>query len=462
MSELSISRVDWWRAAPARVEDSRVPFAALMTFTFILIIAPQTFLPVLGTFRIAMLAGVVAITAHLAGRFVRQQPLMIVTPEMSTAAWLVEWAIVTVPFSYWPGGSVSFLTGLYFKTLAVFWLLANVVNTLPRLRAIAWGLALMSAPLALTGISNYLSGAFVAQAPGVRDAVNRIKGYDAPLALNPNDLALILNLIIPLAVALFLSTQKPAARVTLAALIALAAVAVIFTFSRAGFLTLGAMFAIYVWKFRRRQHARWVWGAFVLALACAPFLPSGYTDRITTIFSVESDPTGSAQARWADTQAAFRLVLQHPVIGAGIGQNVLALNEERGPAWKEVHNVYLEYAVELGLPGLTLFLLLVAYSLRSTTFAQRSSGVPRFQGSGVPGFLSSNVPKFESRNRGTSEPRNPGTPELRDLFYIAEGIQISLLAFTVAAVFHPGGYQFGFYYFAGLAAATRVIGEAGA
>lgn len=397
-----------------------------MVFTFILIIAPQTFVPVLGVFRIAMFAGVVAIGAHVVDRFLRHEPVTSRTREMSVAAALVAWAIVTVPFSYWPGGSVAFLTGLYFKTLAVFWLLGNVVSTVGRLRAIAWGLTLMSAPLALTGINNFLAGAFLTQAPGVRVSVNRIVGYDAPLALNPNDLALILNLIIPLGVALFLLTESAVKRAVLAALVGLTAVAVIFTFSRAGFLTLCTLFAMYLWKLRRRREATWMWVALVVAMACTPLLPSGYSDRITTILSVESDPTGSAQARWSDTKAALRIVSRNPIVGAGIGQNVLALNEERGPAWKAVHNVYLEYAVELGLPGLTLFLMLLIYSVRSAVFAQQ---------------------------------RAAGSPALRDLGYLAEGIQISLFAFVVAAMFHPGGYQFGFYYFAGLATATRAIAE---
>jgi putative inorganic carbon (HCO3(-)) transporter len=416
----------WWRVASEPVEDSRLPFVALMTFTFILVIAPQTFVPVLGVFRIALLTGLVAIATHLLGRFIRRQPLMVWSREMSTAACLVAWAVVTVPFGHWPGGSAAFLTGIYFKTVAVFWLLGNVVNTLPRLRAIVWGLSLMSAPLALTGISNFLSGAFVVVTPGVQAVVNRIQGYDAPLAQNPNDLALLLNLMIPPAVALFLSARKPALRAILLAIITLSVVAVIFTFSRAGFLTLGAMFAIYAWKLRRRPESPWIWTALVVALALTPLLPSGYTDRITTIFNVESDPTGSSQARWADTKAAFRILVRNPVIGAGVGQNVLALNEERGAAWKEVHNVYLEYGVELGLPGLTLFVMLLIFSLQSTMFAQRQA---------------------DRLSAG------------RDLFYLAEAIQVSLLAFCVAGMFHPGGYQFAFYYFAGLATATRLVAE---
>ena len=90
---------EWWRAAPAPVADSRLPFVALMAFTFILILAPQTFFPVLGKFRIAMIAAVVAIASHVANRFVQGRSLSSGTREMSTAACLAAWATVTVPFS---------------------------------------------------------------------------------------------------------------------------------------------------------------------------------------------------------------------------------------------------------------------------------------------------------------------------------------------------------------------------
>ena len=47
------------------------------------------------------------------------------------------------------------------------------------------------------------------------------------------------------------------------------------------------------------------------------------------------------------------------------------------------------------------------------------------------------------------------TPESRERLHFAQGIQISLLTFAVAAVFHPSAYQFYFYYFCGLAVALR-------
>lgn len=429
---------EWWRSdivvdsgypttastgAGSKTEDSAVPFWALMAFTFVLLIAPQTFFPVLAPLRLALLTAGAAVVTHVVNRFMYRQPVTIRTREMWITACLLGWAIVTTPLSYWPGGSVSFLLGVYFKTLVIFWLLGNTVSTLGRLRQAAWGLSLIGVPLAATGVMNFLSGSFV-QAGG---EVRRIVGYDAPLTENPNDLALMLNLILPLSVALFLMNRKPVLRGILLGIIALDVLAVIVTFSRAGFLVLATTFVMYVWKLRKLPERSWAVAALVLGLLCIPLLPSSYMDRLSTITDIKSDPTGSAQARWSDTVSAVSFVARNPIIGAGVGVNDLALNQERGPLWRVIHNVYLEYAVELGIPGLILFLLLLVACLGSAAFVQR---------------------------------RSAGVGTFRELFCIAEGIQISLIGFAVAGLFHPGGYNFYFYYLAGLAVAARTVYEA--
>src|SRR5439155_18025264 len=148
-----MSRAEWWRtdrAAQPRPRSERIviaeapsmvgsalPFWGLMAFTFVLLLAPQTVFPVLATVRIALVIGAATIAAHLLDRFMRRQPVAPLTRGMRIAAGLAGLAIVTVPLSYWPGGSVAFLLDVYFKPLAVFWLLANTVTTLPRLRQVA-------------------------------------------------------------------------------------------------------------------------------------------------------------------------------------------------------------------------------------------------------------------------------------------------------------------------------------
>jgi O-antigen ligase len=413
---------DWWRpvaAQPPR-EGGRLAFRALMAFTFIMVLAPQTYLPFLRPLRIALLAALLGILARLVDSALNGRPLSVGGREMTLAALLLGWAVVTLPLSYWPGGSASLLTDMYFKTVAIFWLIANAVDTLPRLRRMAWGLAWMAVPLSLTGIRNFLSGVFIAAG----DPVKRIGGYEAGLTQNPNDLALMLNTILPLTVALLATSRSLLTRAALLGIAALQVAAVVVTFSRSGFLTLATIGAVYLWRLVRRGHvlrAAALLSAAALALALAP---AGHLGRLATIGDIDSDPTGSAQARWRDTVAATQFVLAHPFTGAGLGMNTLALNEVRGPAWTMVHNVYLEYAADLGLPGLVLFLWLLLSCLRRARRARL---------------------------------RAQGAPELDSLAALGGGIEAALIGFAVAAFFYPVAYHFYFYYLAGLAVAAGTL-----
>jgi putative inorganic carbon (hco3(-)) transporter len=408
------------RGAPA--PESPLPFRALMAFTFILLLAPQSFLPFLAPLRIALVTAVLAVATYALDRYLRRQPVLKPSREIGITGCLLVWIVLTLPFSYWPGGSLAFLLDVYLKTLLVFWLLGHVVSSLPRLRQIAWGLTLMAVPLAVSGFKSFVSGGFMRE-----DALHRIAGYTAPLTENPNDLALMLNLILPLSVALLVTSRGAAARSALLAFIGLDAIAIIVTFSRAGFLTLAVTLATYMSMLLRRRQRGGALLIVVLALAAAPFLPSSYLGRLATITDIEADSTGSAQERWSDMVAAVKYAAHHPVVGAGLGMNALAMNEARGATWKEVHNVYLQYAVELGLPGLILFLMLLAGCIKGVREKER-----------------------ECAHSGASA----------ELGHFAAGIRVSLTAFAVAAMFHPAGYQFYFYYIAGLAMAVRHMGLA--
>lgn len=425
---------EWWRpdlsvendgrpavsAAVPPAAASAVPFWALMGFSIVAFLAPQEHFPVLAPLRLALLTASVAVLTYLFDRFIHQRPITVLTSEIWVTAGLVGWAIFTVPLSYWPGRSFSFLVDLYLKSVVIFWLLSNTVNTLPRLRQVAWGLSLMTAPMAATAVGNFVSGYFIT---AVAYPVRRIAGYDAPLTANANDLALMLNLLLPFSVALLLVTRRLLLRAVLVLIIGLDVVAVILTFSRGGFLTLATILVMYLWKFRSRPERAWIWAALLLAAACVPLLPSEYIERVSTITRIEADETGSAQVRWNDTVAAVRFFLANPIIGAGIGMNFWALNHERGFGGV-THNAYLEYAVELGIPGLILFLLLLVGCIKAAGVAQR---------------------------------RSAEAMASRDLFYLAEGIQISLLAFSVGALFLAVGYLLYFYYVAGLAVAVKTI-----
>jgi len=421
----------WWRpvvaATRAFTDDVASPsqkpslaFGALVAFTFILLLAPQERFTFLGPLHLAVLTSVLAAAALVYHRMLHRQRVL---ARGSSAAWalgLGAWSVLTIPFSMWPGGSFQIFTSLYFKSIVIFLLLGAIIDSAARLRRLAWALTLFALPLALTALANYAGHKFVAG----QQTVERIIGYQAGLSENPNDLALLLNLILPLTAALFLSHQGTIGRVVLAVAMLLDACAVVATFSRAGFLTLAFVSLGLMWKWRRRRERVWTWAALALALVSLLLLPAGYLEHLATITNISADTTGSAQERSRDMLLALDQISERPFVGAGLGQNVLALNAERGATWRMVHNVYLQYAVDLGVPGLMLFLAL---------FWSCLSGLRR---------------SLRSLHREL-----PGS----GLFDLAGGVQLSLVAFALAAFFHPAGYTFPFFYIAGLAVAVRAI-----
>jgi O-antigen ligase len=226
-----------------------------------------------------------------------------------------------------------------------------------------------------------------------------------------------------MALGLALGWRRPQGRMVAFLAAAVLAMGVVITFSRAGFVTLVAAVLVYLFKLFGRGRAAPAAAAVLLAVLALPLLPDGYTSRVASITSVQSDPTGSAQKRWADTLAALRILPERPLLGAGLGMNILALNDERGTTWTAVHNVYLQLGVELGLPGAALFVALLVSSVRSARRAQRTA-------------------------------RRAADPEL---YHLAEGIEVALLAFAVSGFFYPVAYHFYFYLIAGLAAAAGAM-----
>ena len=425
---------EWWRPGnlDGQPQDTRAvvsgigtgsaaPFWSLMFFTAIMLFSPQQYFPALAPLRPALLAAGLGILSYLLDRMRRRLPIVEWTWELKLIAGLVAWAVVTVPFSLWPGGTISVLLDQFAKTVIVFWLLSHVVTTSDRLRQVAWVLTGIAVILGFLSAYNYLTGAIFVQ--GVEE---RLIGTEGGLTKNPNDLALMINLIVPLTIALLVSTHHAVKRNLVLLAIGVEILTVGLTYSRGGAVTLGVIVVACIWKFRGRAERRWLYGLLFVGLMALPFAPSSYSDRLATITNIDADRTGSAQERWADMVVALKTVIANPIVGAGMGMNMLAMREERG-GWLPVHNVYLEHGLDLGLPGLLLFLALLAACYKATVDAQR-----------------------QCRACGRD-----------DTGALAEGLQVSLIAFATAAMFHPVSYHMYFYYMAGLAVAVGKLCSTG-
>src|SRR5690606_32028795 len=147
--------------SPSAPEESKLPFRAVMMFTFILLAAPQQMFPVLAPLRIALLSVAVALLAHCWVQISSRRPLIDLNIGVVLVLAILGWCILTVPFSVWRGGSISFLMERYLKTILAYLLLANIVITVPRLKKLSWALVSMSVMLAFTTIKNFASGTMI-------------------------------------------------------------------------------------------------------------------------------------------------------------------------------------------------------------------------------------------------------------------------------------------------------------
>ncbi|MBI2524707.1 MAG: O-antigen ligase family protein [Candidatus Rokubacteria bacterium] len=412
-------------SAPAAAHAVRAPvspqtggefaFRCLMFFTFVLLVTPQAIVPQLGELRLAWVSGALAIVSYRGNRGPRQ-PITIVTPEIRLVLWLVALAVLSVPLSTWPGGSLAHVLDKYSKSVIIFLLLANTLTTPSRLGRILRLMIGCSVVISITGIYAFLSGQFL-------EGTTRIVGYTSGLTMNPNDFALTLNLLLPLALGLFLWSRSVVARIVLLPTMLLMLFGIMVSFSRAGFLDLAAMALVATARLVKRAGVGAMFAVAAVAGVVFAIAPAGYASRIYAIFDASADLSGSSTARWEGMQNAFLLMFQHPLLGVGVGMNEVAL-AEGGFGWSPVHDMYLQVGSELGVAGFVVFVLLCWKVVTGLRRALRELA---------------------------------GIPEARALVGLGLGIELSLYGFLVGGIFAPVAYNFYLYYVAGFAVAFQRI-----
>jgi O-antigen ligase len=178
----------------------------------------------------------------------------------------------------------------------------------------------------------------------------------AATGFNPNEIAMILVLGIPMAWYLALSVRRRSIALLNACYIPLALLAVLLTASRGGFLSALAALTLIPWSLQRLSvRARLGMGVLLLGsmLLIAAVVPQESWDRIgETAGNIEEGNFTKRELIW---DAALELSLQHPIIGIGAGTFVHAAEPLLG---RDVtpHQTFLSVLVGQGLVGLGLFL----------------------------------------------------------------------------------------------------------
>ncbi len=407
------------RGFPGQVterKENALPFRCLMIFTFVLLVAPQAYFPSLQPFRVALVSAGAAILLYVYRRLSLGRPLSLLTPEVRLVMWFVVLAVLSIPLSSWPGGSVDYLLSNFLKSVILFFLVANVVDSARRMKVLIWSIIFWGIALSWDAVRNYYAMA----SWGAGTA--RIPGSYSPIATDPNDLALTLNLILSLTIGHYCATRNLIPRLLLLPVMALLAAGVVASFSRGGFLALVALLIVFAIQ-RTRQRGLAALALFVALVLLALFaLPVGYADRIYSIYDIAADPTGSATVRWDGMVLGFQLMLEKPLVGFGLGMHGVSFLE-RGVR-SGVHSAFIQVGADLGVAAFLVYLFLT-YHLFKTL--------------------------WRSRARLRSFPAN------RELLGLATGLEIALVSYVVGGFLLPVAYHIYLFYIGGLIVAFQEI-----
>jgi putative inorganic carbon (hco3(-)) transporter len=391
--------------------DSPLAFKALLFLIFMLYVAPQAFIPALEPLRLGKVSAALAILAYGLATVSQGRRFTVFTFEVKLILCFVSLAIFSIPLSVWPGGSFDFFLDVFSKSVIVFFLVVNLLPNLARLRQMMWAISIFSTIDAGIAIKNYLSGAVL-----FSGSTGRARGGYSGLTGDPNDLALCLNVAIPLIWYLRQSSRTHMEKMLLTGMLLCCVGGVVVTFSRGGFLGLLGLFLWAVIIHTKKHGPAVLMKAALLGVVFFAFSPAGYSDRLHSISDTSKDQTGSANARWVGMVGAAQISLEHP-LGAGLRMHHLLLNERS----TGVHSAFLQVAADIGILGGILFAVIFMRLILAMQTIRKSS------------------------------------VSCTSIKPMAEAAEISLVAFGVSGMFLPSAYVAPYYVLAGIAIAIKHV-----
>jgi hypothetical protein len=389
-----------------------VAFWGLMVFTMFLYLRPNELLPI-GSFPIVKIITIGVLAAFFVERLLLGGPLSVMPRPFKYLLALAGLTILSIPIALDPAASFDAFTDLFLKTVLVFLLSINVVTSFRRLRLMMEVTVLSAAFVAVISLSDFLQGKNLVGGFRATGAVGGIFG-------NPNDLALAMNVLFPLAIGLALSRPSPFTKLVYGGCAALLAVTSVVTYSRAGFLTMVIAGAFLLGKVGRRYPTAWAVGA----LAAAVFFASS-PGRVFTLFDGsggDASAAESATARWELVKRSIEAAGANPIrwiFGVGIDNFRIVSHHDQVN-----HNAFLQVFNEVGLPAMILYILFLASVFKITArITKRSWRARRY----------------------------------RKVWLLAIAIQTSLVAYVVGSFFASMAFHWYVYYPAAFAVCLQQL-----
>jgi O-antigen ligase/polysaccharide polymerase Wzy-like membrane protein len=320
-------------------------------------------------------------------------------------------ALLSMPLAVSPADAWTKFSEMLLKTILIFVVIVNVVRTELRLRMLLLLVLVVSIYLSVNAINDYRRGVFGTGALESHDA--RITGSIKGIFENSNDLAMHMVSMIPIAVALGLGSRNILKKLVYLGATGLMVGAVVVTFSRGGFIGLVAASLLLVRRLGKKNRVATTGAMAFAVIMFLALAPGAFSSRLGTIFNSSADLTGSSSQRTEVLKRSVWVALRYPLTGVGIGNF-----KHKSPRNLETHNAYTQVAAEMGLAAMVVYIMFLVHPLKRLRLIENESYSKK---------------------------------EQTRFYYLAIGLQGSLVGFMVASFFGAVAYHWYVYYLVGYA-----------
>ena len=387
-------------------------YFGLYLFSLLVLFRPYELVPSLSFLSAtAFYFAIVTLAVYVPTQLSTEGTLTMLSTEVKCILALTFLALLTMPIGKDFAASWTTFNDTFIKAVLIFIVMVNVVRTKRRLVGLMWLSLSVGLYLSFTALDLYMKGELKTEGYRVAVDVGGLFG-------NPNDMALHFVTITPIAIVLGIASRNKFWKIFYFMMAGLFVAANMVTFSRGGFLGLLVSTSVLVWKIGRKNRlnvmlaSMFAGGLFIL------LAPGNYGLRLLSIFIPGLDPVGSSDQR---KQLLFRSIfvtLRNP-LGIGMGNSPLMNNDNL--QW---HNAFMQIASELSVFGLIVYLI----------------------------FLVSPFRKLDAIERRLFD-----KGEYDWFYYMAIGLQASIVGFMVSSFFDSVAYNWFVYYLIAYAVAFRRI-----
>ena len=389
-------------------------YAGLVLFTVVLYARPAEFYPSRLTASMALIVALATLSFFIPTQLSLEGNLTARPPEVNLVLLFCLTGLLSIPLAIDPAQAWHEFSDTFIRCVVIFIVAVNVVRTEKRLNGLLLLTLVTGIWLSLGAINDYRLGLMTVEG-------YRAGGRGGGIFGNSNDMALFLVTIVPIAIALLLSSRSLARKFFFGGCAVLMISGIVLTYSRGGFIGLLVALTFLAWNAGQRRRLVIVVVGFLIVAAFLVLVP-GYALRLASILVPSWDPLGSSEARSGELFRSLYLAIRHPLLGIGMG-NYAPEMSYRGLV---THNSYTQVAAEMGMAALVCYTMFIVTPLKKLgQIARETFGV-----------------KANSH-----------------FYYLAVGLQAALVGYMVCSFFASVAYLWYVYYLVAYAVCLRRLYE---